>query len=159
MTASERSALIDRYKAGYSKVVQALDGIGTAELDFSPGEGQWSAREIVHHLADSEMTSAIRIRRLLAEDQPMIYGYDQEQFARALSYRKREIEPSLRAFEYARSSTAQILDAMTEDDWHRAGVHSESGPYTAETWLEVYAAHAHGHAEQIQRNRAAFRAK
>ena len=39
---------------------------------------------------------------------------------------------------------------MTDADWARAaGTHSEHGRYTAERWLEIYAAHAHGHAEQI----------
>lgn len=159
MTPGERTALVQKYKDGYSEVLRALEGIGNDEWDFSPGDGKWSAREIVHHLADSEMTSAIRIRRLLAEDNPMIFGYDQERFARVLNYRARPLEPALKAFEYARSSTVQILETMTDGDWKRAGVHSESGHYTAENWLEIYAAHAHGHADQIRGNRQAFKTR
>jgi DinB superfamily len=156
MTTEERSAHIARYKAGYGEVVAALRGIQPEERDWRPAPGEWSAREVVHHLADSETISGIRLRRLLIEDKPVIQGYDQAEYARALDYQGRPMEPALQAFEAARATTAQLLDAMTGADWRRAGVHSESGPYSVERWLEVYAAHAHGHADQIRKNREAW---
>lgn len=148
-----RQALIDRYRDGYRVVSEALDGITDAELDARPGPDKWTAREIVHHLADSEMTSAIRLRRLIAEDQPVIVGYDQEEYARKLYY-DRPIAASLEAFRAARLTTAEILQRLTDDEWARVGTHSESGPYGVEKWLEIYAQHAHGHADQIRRARA-----
>jgi hypothetical protein len=69
----------------------------------APGPGRWSAREIVHHLADSEMTAAIRLRRLLAEERPAIQGYDQEEFARRLHY-DRPHEASLELFRAVREA-------------------------------------------------------
>jgi hypothetical protein len=103
----------------------------------------------VHHLADSEMTSAIRLRLLVATDNPRIVGYDQEQFARRLHY-DRPIEASLDAFKAARRTTADILERLTPADWSRGGTHTEHGPYTVETWLKIYAMHAHNHATQIR---------
>ena len=153
MDASTRRTLIDQSRAGYAAVVDALAGADDAGLDRRPGPGTWSAREIVHHLADSEMTSAIRLRRLIAEDNPTIVGYDQEAFAVRLRY-DRPIAASLEAFRWARVSTAEILDQLTEEEWARAGTHSESGPYTVERWLEIYAEHAVKHAAQIRRARA-----
>jgi hypothetical protein len=154
MTHDERQSLVTRYRAGYGEVVAALEGITPRELDHHPAPGAWSPREIVHHLADSEMTSALRLRRLVAEDAPAIAGYDQEHYARVLFY-DRPIEPSLEAFRAARATTADILDRLDEAQWLRAGTHSESGRYDVETWLRLYARHAHGHAEQIRRARAA----
>ena len=82
-----RRRLVDRYRGGHAEVVSSLDAITAEELDrCHPGE--WSAREVVHHLADSETTSYVRLRKLIAED-----------------------------------------------------------------WLEIYAAHAHDHADQIRRAR------
>ena len=101
MTNPDRQALIAQYKDGYRAVRDALAGAADADLDRRPAPGKWTAREIVHHLADSEMTSAIRLRRLLAEDQPVIVGYDQEAFARTLHY-DRPIAASLDAFRAAR---------------------------------------------------------
>jgi DinB superfamily len=148
-----RERLIERYAQGYDEVVAALEGAGERDLDAREAPGEWSPREVVHHLADSEMTSAIRLRRLIAEDEPEIVGYDQEEFARRLYY-NRPIAASLAAFKYARESTTEILRLLTEEEWSRTGTHSESGFFSVRIWLEYYANHAHDHADQIRRARA-----
>jgi hypothetical protein len=140
-------------------VAEVLAGAPEEELDTAPAPGKWTAREVVHHLADSEMTSAIRLRLLLASPHPRIEGYDQEEFAKRLHYQDRPIEASLDAFNAARRSTAEILDRMTEVEWLREGTHSEIGRYTIERWLQIYSAHAHGHADQIRIARDAARKK
>ncbi len=149
MDEQKRKELIAQYKDGYRAVAEALVGITEEELAARPAPNKWSAREIVHHLADSEMTSAIRLRRLLAEDRPAIGGYDQEEFARRLYY-DRPHQASLDAFRAARETTGQILGRLTPGQWQREGTHSESGRYTVENWLEIYAVHAHNHAAQIR---------
>ena len=148
MDSETRKKLIDQYKDGYRVVAEALVGATPEELDAHPAPGKWSAREVVHHLGDSEMAAAFRLRLLLAVDRAAIAGYDQDQFARRLHY-DRPHEASLEAFKAARRSTAELLDAMTDADWSREGTHTEHGCYTIERWLEIYATHAHKHAEQI----------
>jgi hypothetical protein len=154
MDVDQRRALIERYRDGYRVVLEALRGIGEAELDARPGPERWSAREVVHHLADSETTSGIRLRRLLAEDRPQVEGYDEAEFARRLYY-DRPIESSLEVLGAVRRGSAEILDRLTEAEWSREGTHSESGRYSVQTWLQIYAAHAHDHAAQIREARAA----
>jgi len=156
MTPEERQPLIAQYKAGSDEVSRNLADFPPNLLTAHPIPGKWSAAEIVHHLADSETTSSLRLRRLLVEDHPLIQGYDQDQYAVMLRYNEREIAPSLEAFRAARATTAQLIDMMTEADWHREGTHSESGSYSAEDWLKIYAAHAHNHAAQIGRLREAL---
>lgn len=151
MNDSQRRELIATYRRGYQEVAEALKDIHEDELDAS-ASGEWTPRQIAHHLADSEMTSAIRLRRLIAEDQPVIAGYDEEEFAMALT-RDRPIHASLEAMRWARESTADILDRLSEEEWKRTGTHSESGPYSVERWLEIYAKHAHDHAAQVLRSR------
>jgi len=150
--AEERAQLIRRYRNGHSEVVQAFAGITESELDHSAVPGEWTPRQVAHHLGDSEMMSAIRIRRLLTEEKPVIYGYDEKAFAEKLTS-DRPIEPSLEAMRWARETCSQLLERMTDDDWRIAGTHSESGRYTPEDWLRIYAAHGHDHAEQIKRAR------
>jgi hypothetical protein len=156
MDSQTRTELIERYKDGYRVVAEALVGATDEELDARPAPGKWTAREIVHHLSDSEMTAAVRARLLVAVDSPQIVGFDQDEFARRLHY-DRPIEASLDAFKSARRSTAELLERLSESDWTREGTHSEVGRYTLERWLEIYAAHAHRHAEQILAARAAAR--
>ena len=153
MKAQERRELIERYRAGHAEVVDALRGITEHELDKTAGDDPWTARMVVHHLADSEMTSAIRLRRLIAEDNPVIPGYDEMEFARVLYYTDRPIEGSLDMFRLARETTAQILDRLTDAQWERTGTHSASGPYSVKDWLVIYANHGHDHANQIRRVR------
>ena len=143
-----RHQLIEKYKQGYAVVARAVDGASDEQLDRRPAPGKWSGREIVHHLADSEMTAAIRVRRLIAEDRPVIVGYDQDEFARRLHY-ARPIATSLAAFKAARESTADLLESLSPDEWQREGKHSEVGRYSVDHWLEIYAEHAHEHARQI----------
>ena len=149
MTAADRKKLIDRYNDGYRVVAEALVGATDEQLDARPAPGKWSAREVVHHLADSEMTAATRLRLLVATDNPQIFGYNQDDFARRLYY-DRPIAASLDAFKSARRTTGEIMERMTDADWARAaGTHTEHGAYTADRWLEIYAEHAHNHAAQI----------
>ena len=151
MNTEERAELIARYSAGYDEVMKALDGFPADSLGAHPIPGKWSAREIVHHLGDSESTSAFRLRKLIVEDNPTIEGYDENAFAQKLKYNERDMAPALEAFRSARATTAQLLDLLSEDEWKREGVHTESGPYSVEKWLRIYADHAHNHASQIQR--------
>ncbi len=151
MTEQERARLIEQYRDGYRAVMESLDGITEEELDRS-SHGEWTARQIAHHLADSEMNSAVRIRTLLAEPEPIIQGYNEKAFAERLTF-DRPIQPSIEAMRWARETCSQLLDHMTEADWRISGTHTESGPYGTEDWLRIYASHAHDHAAQIKRAR------
>src|SRR6185436_6649225 len=124
MTPEERRELIAQYKNGYSEVLRNLWAFPDDLLTAHPIPGKWSAAEILHHLADSETTSGLRLRRLLVEDHPLIQGYDQDAYAARLNYNQRDVGPALEAFRSARATTAQLFDSMTDEDWHREGTHS-----------------------------------
>jgi hypothetical protein len=151
---TERSALIDRYRAGTADVNAALAGITDDELDRQPADADsWTARQVAHHLADSEAMAYIRLRRLLAEDDPLIVAYDEPEWARRLHY-DRPIASSLAVLAAVRTASLELLERISPAEWKRAGTHSESGPYAVETWLRIYADHAHDHADQIRVARA-----
>src|SRR5262245_46477565 len=109
MTPDKRQQLIQQYADGYDEVMRALKGFPADSLSAHPIPGKWSAREIVHHLADSETISAQRLRKLLAEEYPVIAAYDQEKYAILLRYNLRDIEPALEAFRSARATTLQLI--------------------------------------------------
>jgi DinB family protein len=147
----ERARLIRRYRDGYREVKAALDGITDEELDQSAEDG-WTPRQVIQHLADAEIIGAARIRLLLAQPEPVIQGYDQELFANTLMY-DHAIEPYLEAMRWARETSGSLLEKMSDEDWSRAGTHTDRGRFTTEDWLTMYAAHAHDHAAQIRRAR------
>jgi hypothetical protein len=142
------AALIERYATGTAAVLAALDEVGTARLDAADTEG-WTPRQVVHHLADSEARSYLRLRQLIAEDNPAIAAYDEAEYARRLHY-ERPIETSLAVLRAVRASTLELLSVLAPEDFERTGSHPEHDRYTVQTWLEIYADHAHDHAAQIR---------
>lgn len=145
----DRRSLLDSYRDGYGAVEEALAGISDEELDRPGAGGGWSARQVVHHLADSEATAFVRLRRLIAEDEPTIQGYDEPEYARRLHY-ERPIDSSLGVLRGVRAASLELLESLTDDEWGRSGTHSESGPYSVDDWLGIYATHSHDHAAQIR---------
>ncbi|HEY0443195.1 MAG TPA: DinB family protein [Candidatus Limnocylindrales bacterium] len=150
----DRTRLLEQYAAGFGVLESALAGITDAELDHQPGADDWTPRQVAHHVADSETTAYVRLRRILAEDDPQIVGYDEAEFARRLHY-DRPIEPSLAVVRAVREASLQLLKAIAPDEWQRAASHTESGRYSVDHWLEIYAAHPADHAAQITRARRA----
>jgi hypothetical protein len=151
---TERTALIDRFRTGTADVEDALAGISDVELDRAPSDpDDWTARQVAHHLADSEAMAYIRLRRLIAEDSPLIAGYDEPEWARRLHY-DRPIASSIAVLGAVRAASLELLEQLSEADWERAGTHSDSGPYGVGDWLRIYAAHSHDHADQIRAARA-----
>src|SRR5512145_2972305 len=141
MSHAEREKLIEQYARGPARVKEALAKVPKEALQWRPAEGKWSVHEVVVHCADSESNAALRIRYLLAEPQPLIVGYDQEAWARLFDYHAQPLEDALAATTLARARTVPLLRALGEADWAKEGRHTESGRYTAEDWLRIYAAH------------------
>ena len=114
MDRSERQQLIEHYRTGAAEVDAALAGITDEELDRRPPEADgWTARQVSHHLADSEAMAYTRLRRLIADDDPVISGYDEPVWARRLHY-DRPIEPSVAVLRAVRAASLQLLEAIDE---------------------------------------------
>lgn len=152
MAAAEQAALLDQYRSALADLDDALAGATDADLDRPQASGGWTARQVVHHLADSESMASIRLRRLIAEDDPVIHGYDEPEWARRLHY-DRPIAASLAVVAAVRGASLELLESLTPPEWARTGSHSESGPYSVDRWLGIYADHTHDHADQIRRAR------
>ena len=158
MTPQERETLIQQYADGPRRLGEALAKVPPAARKWRPAPGEWSAHEVICHCADSETTSYSRIRYVLAEKDPLIVGYDQEEWARRFDYHALPIEPALAAVASVRAMTTALLRTLPAEAWARKGRHSEMGDYPAEKWLELYAEHLEGHARQIENNLASWQA-
>jgi DinB superfamily len=157
VTPAERRTAIRRYGAGPARLRAALRRVPRPALHWRPAPGEWSAHEVVLHCADSESNAHMRLRYVLAEKDPLIVGYDQAEWARALDYARRPLAPALATVVAVRANTVPLLRALPEAAWSRSGRHSEMGAYTVEGWLGIYADHLEVHARQIEENLAAWR--
>ena len=157
-TAEERAERIERYARGPALVREALARVPEEARKWRPAPDRWTVHEIVCHCADSEMNGAARIRYVVAEKDPLVLGYDQDEWARALDYHALPLEPALASVVATRANTTELIRRLPEEAWRREGRHSESGRYGAEDWLRIYSEHLEGHARQIERNLEAWKA-
>ncbi|HOL72063.1 MAG TPA: DinB family protein [Bryobacteraceae bacterium] len=152
---SEIQELLERFRRGAELVATAMTGAAGPELDFVPEPGKWSVRQIVAHLADSEIVAADRFRRIIAEENPTLISYDQDAWARNLNYARRRTSDSLETFRRLRAENWELLKDLPESAFERKATHSERGTITLLDLLKIYAAHPEAHARQLMevRNR------
>ena len=126
----------------------------TPELLDVHHENGWSARQIIHHVADSEAQSYVRIRRLVAEPEgSVIQGYDEGVWAECekLGYKDAPVENSIAVYAAVRAGSLDVLKRLEESDLLKFGEHSESGKFTIEKWLINYTKHPLDHGDQLVR--------
>ena len=126
----------------------------TPELLDVHHENGWSARQIIHHVADSEAQSYARIRRLVAEPEgSVIQGYDEGAWAECekLGYKDAPVENSIAVYAAVRAGSLDVLKRLEESDLLKFGEHTESGKFTIEKWLINYIKHPLDHGDQLIR--------
>jgi len=155
---AQRETLIQTYADGPAKLKAAVAGAPETMRKWRPEPDEFSVHEIVVHCADSETNSHGRIRYLVAEDNATIHGYDPDDWAKKFSYMDHPLEASMLTVEAVRANTVPILRRFSEEDWGSTGTHSESGVYSADGWLQIYAAHLEQHTAQVKSVIAAWEA-
>jgi hypothetical protein len=159
LTRAEREQLIQRYVEGPSRLRAALAKVPDEARKWRPARGEWSTHEVVCHCADSETNAAARIRYVVAEKDPVVLGYDENAWAVRFDYHNHPLDAALAVVEAVRANTAALICRLPEEAWVSEGRHTESGRYTAEDWLRIYAAHLEEHARQIENIFAAWQAR
>jgi uncharacterized damage-inducible protein DinB len=145
--------LIQSYVAGSKTLRDAVAGMSAEQLRARPIAGKWSTLEVIVHLADFEPIMADRMKRVIAEDRPTLIGADENRFATALAYDKRDAEEELRLIEVTRSQLARILATLPDSALQRVGVHNERGEMTLQKLLTLATAHIDNHVKFIHEKR------
>jgi hypothetical protein len=154
---SELADLLERFRRGAELVAVSTTGAAGSMLDFQPGENKWGIRTIVCHLADTELVLAMRLRQIIAEDNPALPAIDQDLWASRLDYSKRKLSQALDSFRRTRAENYELLKDLPEAAFARTGQHSKRGTVTLLDLLRIFAEHAEKHVQQIQAARAAFK--
>jgi hypothetical protein len=138
------------YESATQKFLDAVDSFPVAKLD-QPKKDGWNARQIIHHLADSESQSYARLRRLIAEPGTIIQGYDENKWAasQTLGYKELPIDASLALFKASREASLIIVKRLTPELLNNSGIHSQSGEYSINKWMTSYTNHPQDHARQL----------
>lgn len=124
--------------------------LSSGELESTPRRGEWSAKEVVAHLAETEVAFGWRLRTMLADDQPTLAPYDQDAWAAALIYQGYSAQRALRLFEVLREAHSALLRALELKAWERTGRHPERGEITVRELVDHRAHHDLQHVAKLR---------
>ena len=150
------TTLIDNYIDGPQLLRKAVAGMSQEQLRARPTPGKWSTLEVICHLADFEIVYADRIKRVIAENEPTLFGGDPDGFAARLAYHQRIAKEELLLIETIRKQVTRILRTVETEDFQRRGIHSESGPLSLETLVQRITGHIPHHVQFIEEKRKAM---
>jgi uncharacterized damage-inducible protein DinB len=156
---SSLSSKIDAYVTGPQLLRQAVAGMSREQVRARPVPGRWSTLEVVCHVADFEPVYTDRMKRILAEDRPTLFGADEQRYAAALAYPERNLEEELTLIELTRRNMARILRTLPDEVLQRPALHQEptgSEPRTLERYLTLITNHIPHHAKFILEKRRAL---
>lgn len=151
-----RAELIDEFLAVLPELRRAVSDLTPEQWVARPIAGKWSTLEVVGHLVDSEQAWCHRMKRIIAEDRPLLIGYDESRFTATLGYHDRVPDAELALLEATRRQMAEVLRGLPEAAWSRAGVHNERGLLTLEEAVRIEAEHVRHHVRTIREKRAAL---
>ena len=150
--------LIDQYVAGGEKLALAIRALTHEDLRCAPppdaNVGRWSIQQVVIHCMDSELVSADRLKRMIAEDNPTVIGYDENKYVANLFYDEQSAEQAVALIDANRKLFATVLRKLPEKAWERKGTHNERGPITVSGYLKSTVDHLEHHITFIHRKRA-----
>ena len=121
-----------------------------AKLKKRPAPDKWSVVEILAHLADVEMVTGWRLRSILAAPGTPIQAFDQDAWAAAGQYAKRDPRKSLEQFRVLREANLGLLKSLSPEQWKLFGMHAERGEESIERLTQMIAGHDLNHLEQIE---------
>lgn len=149
-------SLIDQYLAGPSQLRTMLTGVNAEQLNARPIPGRWSIREVVCHISDYEPVYADRMKRVIAEDQPLLLAGSPDDFVARLAYGHRDLDEELKLIEIVRRQMARILRSLQPEDFQRTGNHSVRGPVTLEKLLQQITDHIPHHLAFVEEKKRAM---
>lgn len=145
---------LNHYASGPKLVREAIAGLDAGQFNRRPLGSDWSIRDIVMHLLDSEVMAAARIRMVIAHENPLIQPWDESLFKRKLHYLWRDPEAVMAAYQVIVFTTADLLEQCDAKTWERTGEHPERGMLTLARLLQDRTEHLDAHLAQIATHRA-----
>lgn len=141
--------------ASAKKIDRLLKGAGSAKLRKRPAPDKWSVSEIIAHMADTEIVIGWRLRSILGAPGTPIQAYDQDAWAAAGLYSKRDPRKSLEQFRAVRVANLALYKSLSQEQWKYSGLHAERGEESIERIAYMIAGHDINHISQIERILAA----
>ena len=137
--------------ATLQEVTELVDGKSVEQLRRQPAPGEWSAWDVLSHVADSEAVIGVRIRMVVTQDRPPLVGYDQDAWTARFAALDPDPHETIARWQVLRRGNLRLCQSLTADEWERVGMHSERGPESVRLIVSLLAGHDRSHIEQIRR--------
>ena len=154
--APEFESQISLYAAGSTILRNAVDGIAPQKLNTRIAPGTWSIQEVIVHMIDSDLAATHRMRRIAAEEMPLLVSYDEDAFIARLAAENTDIAEALDLFDANRTFTARWLRTLESSAFSRSGIHTQRGKITLGEILAIYTHHLDHHLVFIKGKRKAL---
>jgi hypothetical protein len=143
-----RTAHIQTLRLLPSRLRAAVSGLNDSQLNTPYREGGWTARQVVHHLADSHAQAYLRCKTALTEEWPTVKVYDEVAWAK-LPDSRLPVDGPLALIEALHGSWAALMELLTEEDFHKGFTHPERGRIDLAKALAMYDWHSRHHTAHI----------
>lgn len=148
------SQLIHAFEAGADTPARWAHGLSHQDLLAHPVPGTWSVQQVIVHVLDSDLAASHRMRRVVAEDVPLLIAYDETRFAATLRYELADIRRTCDLFAMHRRFTAAWLRTVPAEAFSREGVHNQRGRVSLEQLVQIYIDHLAHHETFVLAKRA-----
>jgi uncharacterized damage-inducible protein DinB len=148
----KRAEFIQTIKDLPKKLAAAIEGLNEEQLAAPYRPEGWTVRQTVHHVADSHINSLCRFKLAMTEENPTIRPYYEDRWAN-LADNELPVEISLNILVGVHARLTALLESMTDEDFQRILVHPDSGEWTIDRFLALYAWHSLHHTAHITRLR------
>jgi len=145
----DRAVCLAQLAEAPAKLRAAVAGLSDTQLDTSYRDGGWTARQVVHHLADAHVNWYIRAKLAVTEDVPITKPYAEQLWAELADARTSPVEPSLQIFEGVTGRWCRFCELLAPGDWSRKFTNPEWGTLTVEDTLRGVAWHSRHHTAHI----------
>jgi len=153
-------SIIDHYESGGEQLALAIRGLKAEDMLAPPpagdNVGKWTIQQVVLHLMDSDLIAADRMKRMIAEDNPTLIGFDENKYATNLFYEEQSAEDAVTLVSLNRKNFARVLRKLPDSAFDRTGNHNERGRVTVGDQLKLYTKHLEHHVKFIHSKRAAM---
>jgi hypothetical protein len=148
--------LLNEYAKGYQYIMEAIQNLTEDQLNFKPDNKSWNIKEVIIHLADSELVVVYRMKKIIAEEKPLLNLMNQDQWTSNLNYNSLDYKPYLNLFKLTRETMVMQLETLGSDQFSRVGYHEELGEITLKDMIIRYIEHVQVHIHQINRLKQAY---
>ena len=154
LSTTERNERIEQIRSLPDRIIPLAQDLTVEQLDAPGAEGEWSLRQVIHHIADAHLNAYLRTKLILTEEKPILKPFNQDAWARLPDTTRSGIQPSLWIIQGVHQRWAELLADQPEENWQRCGIHLEAGKVSLDDILKLYAGHGETHLAQLQQLRS-----